>query len=155
MSRAFNFLNFEWVAILMGSNFKRFYCLGFKQPGHLPHLQVTALFLMRVFCKKMYGLFAGPKKVAITTRRLYYQGGRKAGFHYIMDSLLCPWAKRAITFTLISANLIRTLSLAPSVSMLTRFDCMCANSSASSGPHNVISLEISLPGSLQMKCMDP
>ena len=44
----------------MGSNYKRFYCLGIKKPGHWPHLQVTAL--MRVFCKKMYGLFAGLKK---------------------------------------------------------------------------------------------
>ena len=154
MSQAFDFLNFEWVAVLMGSNYKRFYCLGFKKPGHWPHLQVTTL--MRVFYKKMYGLFAGPKKVAIITRWLYYRGGCKVGFHCITYSLLCPWAKRAITFSLISANLIRTLSMAPSVSMLSRFDCMCANSSASSGPHNVVSLEISLPGSLQMKCMqDP
>ena len=83
----------------------------------------------------------GRKKVAIITRWLYYRGGREAGFHCITDSLLCPWAKRAITFSLISANLIRTLSMAPSVSMLSRFDCMCANSSASSGPHNVVSLK--------------
>ena len=33
------------------------------------------------FYKEMYGRFAGPKKVAVKTRWLYYRGGCKAGFH--------------------------------------------------------------------------
>ena len=34
--------------------------------------------------------------------------------HLIMtDSLLCPWGKKAVTFSLDLTHLIRTLSLAP------------------------------------------
>ena len=40
----------------------------------------------------------------------------------ITDSLLCPWGKKALTFSLNSTRLIRTLSMASSVSVLTRFD---------------------------------
>ena len=40
----------------------------------------------------------------------------------ITDNLLCPWGKKALTFSLNSTRLIRTLSVAPSVSVLTGFD---------------------------------
>ena len=40
---------------------------------------------MRFFYKEMYGRFAGPKKVAVITRWLYHWGGRKAGFHSIVN----------------------------------------------------------------------
>ena len=33
----------------------------------------------------MYGHVAKPKKVAVITRRPYYGGGRKAGFHCKLD----------------------------------------------------------------------
>ena len=42
----------------------------------------------------------------------------------ITDSLLCPWGKKAPTFSLNSTRLTRTLSMSPSVSVLTRFDCI-------------------------------
>ena len=42
----------------------------------------------------------------------------------ITDSLLCPWGKKALTFSLNSTRLTRTLSMSPSVSVLTRFDCI-------------------------------
>ena len=41
----------------------------------------------------------------------------------ITDSLLCPWGKKALTFSQNSTRLIWTLSMAPSVSVLTGFDC--------------------------------
>ena len=37
------------------------------------------------FYKEMYGRFAGPKKGAVITRWLYHWGGRKAGFHSIVN----------------------------------------------------------------------
>ena len=40
----------------------------------------------------------------------------------ITDSLLCSLGKKALTFSLNSTRLIRTLSMAPSVSVLTGFD---------------------------------
>ena len=42
---------------------------------------------------------------------------------YITDSLLCPWGKKAPTFSLNSTHLIRTPNMASSVSVLTGFDC--------------------------------
>ena len=42
----------------------------------------------------------------------------------ITDSLLCPWEKKAVTFSLNSTRLIRTLSVALSVFILTGFDCI-------------------------------
>ena len=50
--------------------------------------------------------------------------------HLIMDSLLCPWEKKAYTFSINSTwtsdtLLIWTLCLALSVSVLTGFDCFC------------------------------
>ena len=42
-----------------------------------------------------------------------------------MDSLLCPWGKNALTFSLnADTPLLRTLSIAPSVSVLTGYDCI-------------------------------
>ena len=42
----------------------------------------------------------------------------------ITDSLFCPWGKKAPTFSLNLTRLTRTLSMSPSVSVLTRFDCI-------------------------------
>ena len=42
----------------------------------------------------------------------------------ITDSLLCPRGLKALAISLNSTSLIRTLSMALSVSVLTRFDCM-------------------------------
>ena len=42
----------------------------------------------------------------------------------IMDSLLCPWEKKALTFSLNLTRLIRTLSVALYVFILTGFDCI-------------------------------
>ena len=42
----------------------------------------------------------------------------------IMDSLLCPWEKKALTFSLYLTRLIRTLSVALYVFILTGFDCI-------------------------------
>ena len=42
----------------------------------------------------------------------------------ITDSLLCPWEKKALTFSLNSTRLIRTLSVALYVFILTGFDCI-------------------------------
>ena len=42
----------------------------------------------------------------------------------ITDSLFCPWEKKALTFSLNSTHLIWTLSMAASVSVFTRFDCI-------------------------------
>ena len=43
---------------------------------------------MFFFCMKMYGSFAKPKNMAVITRRLYYWGGRKAGFHCTIKTYL-------------------------------------------------------------------
>ena len=40
-----------------------------------------------------------------------------------MDSFLCPWRKKILTYSLNSTCLIQTLSMAPSVSVLTGFYC--------------------------------
>ena len=42
----------------------------------------------------------------------------------IMDSLLCPWEKKALTFSLNLTRLIRTLSVALYMFILTGFDCI-------------------------------
>ena len=42
----------------------------------------------------------------------------------ITDSLLCPWEKKALTFSLNATRLIRTLSVALYVFILTGFDCI-------------------------------
>ena len=42
----------------------------------------------------------------------------------ITDSLLCSWEKKAVTFSLNSTRLIRTLSVVLSVFILTGFDCI-------------------------------
>ena len=42
----------------------------------------------------------------------------------ITDSLLCSWEKKAVTFSLNSTRLIRTLSVALSVFILAGFDCI-------------------------------
>ena len=42
---------------------------------------------------------------------------------YITDSLLCSWGKKAPTFSLNSTSLIRTPTMASSVSVLTGCDC--------------------------------
>ena len=42
---------------------------------------------------------------------------------YITDSLLCPWGKKAPTFSPNSTHLIRTPNMASSVSVLTGCDC--------------------------------
>ena len=42
----------------------------------------------------------------------------------ITDSLLCPWEKKALTFSLNSTRLIRTLAVALYVFILTGFDCI-------------------------------
>ena len=42
----------------------------------------------------------------------------------ITDSLLCPWEKKALTFSLNATRLIRTLSVALYVFILMGFDCI-------------------------------
>ena len=42
----------------------------------------------------------------------------------IMDSLLCPWEKKALTFSLNLTRLIQTLSVALYVFILTGFECI-------------------------------
>ena len=42
----------------------------------------------------------------------------------ITDSLLCPWEKKALTFSLNLTRLIRTLSVALYMFILTGFDCI-------------------------------
>ena len=42
---------------------------------------------------------------------------------YITNSLLCPWGKKAPTFSLNSIRLIRTPYMPSSVSVLAGFDC--------------------------------
>ena len=64
----------------------------------------------------MIKLFLFQSKPTLLTPALY-------GHLIITDSLLCPWGKKALTFSLNSTRLIRTLSMAPSVSVLTGFDC--------------------------------
>jgi len=46
--------------------------------------------LTRVFYKRIYGGFcqAARQKVAVITRWPYYQGGRKAGFHCMIISMI-------------------------------------------------------------------
>ena len=46
------------------------------------------------------------------------------GHLIIMDSLRCPRGLKALAISLNSTGLIRTLSMAFAVSVLTRFDCM-------------------------------
>ena len=60
----------------------------------------------------------------VTGRRLYYSQTPLHGHPVITDSLLCSRGKKAFTFSLNSTLLIRTLSMAPSVSVLTEFDCI-------------------------------
>ena len=56
-------------------------------------------------------------KPRFTDTRLLFYG------HLIMtDSLLCPWGKKALTFSLDLTHLIRTLSLVPWRAQLTGFD---------------------------------
>lgn len=45
----------------------------------------------------------------------------------ITDSLLCPWVGKDLSFTRISTRLIRTLSVVPLVSVLTRFNWVTVN----------------------------
>ena len=105
--RHFNFLNFEQVAVLMGVNYKRSYCLGFHvKCGLWPWSWVTR-HLRFFFIRKCMAVLPDRKKVAVITRCPYYRGGQlirqirvdglKRSLHG-SHSMLCYIAKVCVLF---------------------------------------------------------
>ena len=64
--------------------------------------------------------FSNPKVPSSYSQNPLYGHPFATTHHH--EQLLCPWGKKALAFFLNSTHLIRTLSLFPSVSVLTWFN---------------------------------